>query len=735
MTTTSLRSPAFPGRFEAAGPLCVAGQNCTGVARADRAAFLVDGDAYFEALTHAIANAKRSIFIAGWDVDSRVHLNRGYRKDLPASLGELLNAVVSKEGGPTCYVLAWDFAVIYAFEREALTSVKLGWSTHPRLRFQLDDIHPVAASHHQKFAVIDDRLAFVGGMDLCGHRWDTTEHKSGDERRKDPWKPAYGPFHDAQAAVSGDAARIVAAYARERWHRATGETLPAVVVGDDPWPKHLVPDVVEADVAVVRTDPAYDDRPDVRECERLFVDSIRAAKRHLYIENQYLTSHVIEDALAERLLDEDCPEIVILQPNECCGWLEQSTMGILRARLIGRLRKLDVRGRMKIYAPMVPDEAKGTIPVNLHTKIMIVDDRLARVGSANLSNRSLGFDTELDVAVEARGEPHVARGIAGFRARLLAEHLGCTEAEVHAAMDQGSLIAAVEQLRGGDRTLIELDSGPPEWLAALVPENLGVDPEAPSPADQFVTRVLPLAETRSRRRPLLAAASVLLILCALAAAWKFTALREYADPAHLRSMLAPFVGSPIAPFVSVGAFVLGSLLMLPVTLLVFQAGVLFGPLLGFPIALAGALISSAVSYWIGRALGKDVALRAAGRMRHRLNHLLVKRGILSVAVLRLLPVAPFTIVNLAAGASRVRFADFMLGSLIGMSPGIFALTVFSNSLVDALADPSPRKFLGVAAALVAVVAVGIIARRVILKRKRAAEPEAGAPDAALPDAA
>lgn len=710
----------------ATGPICVPGRTCMATPRADRVSFLVDGDAYFRALTHALAAAKKSIWIVGWDIDSRVEINRGYRPDLPRALGALLDAIVAKKGGPDCYVLAWDFAWLYALEREALTATKLGWKAHRKLRYQMDDIHPVAGSHHQKFVVVDDQVAFVGGMDLCGHRWDTPEHKPRDPRRKDPWKPAYGPFHDAQGAVSGAAARVVGDYARERWHRATGQIVkPHARVDSDAWPADLEPDLRDVDVAIARTDPALDDRPDVRECEQLYVQAIRAARKWIFVENQYLTSYVVQEALVARLVRPDCPEIVILQPKECCGWLEQTTMGILRARLIARLRSVDAHGRLRILSPVVPDDDGKPVGVNLHTKIMIVDDRFARVGSANMSNRSLGLDTELDMAVEADGDARAAQGIRRFRARLLAEHLGCTIDDVEQAMQGGSLIAAIESLRGGPRTLVELEPAAPEWLAMLVPENFGVDPETPSPADVFVTRMLPLAETRSRRRPLLAAATVLAVLCALAAMWKFTPLAQYVDPTRVRETLAPFVGNPIAPLLSVLAFVVGGFVMLPVTLLVFQAGVLFGPLLGFPIALTGALCSAAASWAVGRYLGKDVALRLAGRMKNRIGRIVQKRSALAIAALRMVPVAPFTVVNLACGASRVRFRDYMLGTLLGMAPGILALTVFSDRLVEALADPSPRTFLAVAAATAVLLIVGVIARRALLARRRR-DADAGA---------
>src|SRR5687768_17188052 len=142
--------------------------------RADRAAVLVDGDAYFRAVHHALLSARQQVWILGWDIDSRLCLRRDLADPLKrraATLGPLLQSIVSRTGGPDCYVLAWDFALIYAFEREAFPQLKLGWSTHRRLHFELDNMHPLGASQHQKIVVVDDRVAFCGGLDLCGARW------------------------------------------------------------------------------------------------------------------------------------------------------------------------------------------------------------------------------------------------------------------------------------------------------------------------------------------------------------------------------------------------------------------------------------------------------------------------------------------------------------------------------------------------------------------------------------
>ena len=123
------------------------------------------------------------------------------------------------------HLLAWDFAVLYALEREPFPSLKLGWNTPSRIRFRLDNALPVGASHHQKIIVVDDAVAFSGGLDLTIRRWDTCQHDIDNPHRCDPAGQPYRPFHDVQMVVDGAAARALADIAHERWDARTGERI------------------------------------------------------------------------------------------------------------------------------------------------------------------------------------------------------------------------------------------------------------------------------------------------------------------------------------------------------------------------------------------------------------------------------------------------------------------------------------------------------------------------------
>src|SRR6186997_3108195 len=162
------------------------GRNVWRVAQANRAAMLVDAGAFFAAVRAALLQAQRSVFIVGWDLDSRTRLvgEDGAAPDgWPETLRELLTRLVGERRDLTVHLLAWDYAVLYALEREPFPSLKLGWNTPARVRFQLDNALPLGASHHQKIIVIDDALAFSGGLDLTIRRWDTSRHELDNPRR------------------------------------------------------------------------------------------------------------------------------------------------------------------------------------------------------------------------------------------------------------------------------------------------------------------------------------------------------------------------------------------------------------------------------------------------------------------------------------------------------------------------------------------------------------------------
>ena len=469
------------------------GENCGTLARANRFALLVDGSAYYEALAESIRRARRTVIMLGWDLDTRVRLGAGADPDggsLQPPLRDFLPGVAEANPNLDIYILTWDFSVLFANARDP----ELVWGRnpfkHPRVHLTFDGVHPPGASHHQKIVVIDDCLAFSGGMDVAGGRWDTPEHRAHDERRAGKDEP-YPPSHDVQAMVDGEAARELAAIARERWRRATGDTIPELLQEHQLWPDRVTPDLENATLGISRTDIGPDGTGGRLEVERLHLDLIAAARQSIYIENQYLTSSTMASALCHRLDEADGPDVLIVLPLNNTGWLEDQTIEVLRFRSLQRLRQADRYGRLRICYPVVPGlDGDG---VMVHSKILVVDDRWFRVGSSNLTDRSMRLDTECDLTIEATSELE-RRTVARLRNCLLGEHLGMPADAVEASLAKDpSLIRLVDSRRAEARSLRELSSdGRTTGLLAI---DEIVDPSRPITAglviEAFKATLLP----------------------------------------------------------------------------------------------------------------------------------------------------------------------------------------------------------------------------------------------------
>jgi phosphatidylserine/phosphatidylglycerophosphate/cardiolipin synthase-like enzyme len=244
------------------------------------------------------------------------------------------------------------------------------------------------------------------------------------------------------------------------------------------WPSKLQPTLRDVDVGIARTLPELDDRREVREVEALNLAAIAAARHTIYLENQYLAARDIVDALAARLREADGPGIVIVLARRGNNPLEREAMDSARHRLIQVLWAADEHRRLGIYWPVTD----GGAPIYVHSKVLVVDDRLLRIGSSNLNNRSMGFDSECDVAIEAGPDAaeheDVRRQILAVRDELVSEHLGVSTRDFDKAMRRDrSLLKAVQALRGDGRTLRPFTERTVAGEAGPLAESDLVDPD------------------------------------------------------------------------------------------------------------------------------------------------------------------------------------------------------------------------------------------------------------------
>jgi phosphatidylserine/phosphatidylglycerophosphate/cardiolipin synthase-like enzyme/uncharacterized membrane protein YdjX (TVP38/TMEM64 family) len=686
------------------------GQNCCSVARADRVALLVDGENYFDAFRRAAERAERSILIIGWDFDSRTPLGFGASGEPIATLGDFLNGLCRRRRRLRVRVLDWDYPMLFATDREFPPLYGLAWAPHRRVHFHYDGTNAVGGSHHQKIVVIDDRIAFVGGLDLTARRWDTREHRANDPRRT-AGGTAYPPFHDMMLAVDGEAARALGAIARQRWTKATGHRVEPVEAAGDPWPPELEADLHDVRVGIACTTPGGDDGTGRREVEQLYLDMIARARRSIYIENQYFTADRLGDALAKRLAEPDGPEVVVVTRLLSHGWLEEVTMHVLRTRLVRRLREADRHGHFHIYYPDVAGLAPGTC-VDVHSKTMIVDDEWLRVGSSNFSNRSMGLDTECDAVIEAEGDPRTQAVIRRVRHDLVAEHLGTDTASVDAAVSRtGSLHGAIDALGSPERDLRAL--GEVEaWSDAVIATAAIADPERPVSLETLVAQFAPDVQVRRARPVWQRGAVALAVLLALALAWRYSPLADLVTPDAVDALVARLAGAWWAPLVIVLAYTPASLVMFPRPLITLAAVMAFGPWIGFALAMTGVLVAALVTYGAGRALPRDTVRRIAGERLNRMMRVLRQNGVLAMTAVRLVPIAPFVVENVVAGAIRIDTWRYLAGTALGMLPGTLAATVFAHQVEALLEDPASVRW-----GLVAAVVGGLAALTFFLRRR------------------
>jgi len=333
----------------------------------NRFELLIDGDRALARLLEDIDGARESVFLAGWHFQPDFELARG---------GPTLREVLAEKAKHVdVRVLAWAGAPLPLFtpSRGRVRTEREQLVRGTRIRMALDDRERPMHCHHEKLALVDGHVAYVGGIDLtalAGDRLDSHEH---------PARAGIG-WHDASSRLEGPIVDDVAAHLGLRWREVTGETLDPVA--NEP----------QGDVRLqfVRTVPngVYDALPrgDFRILEA-YVRALRSAERLVYLESQFLWSPELVRILVEKLRNPPSDEfhVVVLLPARANNGQDNTRgqLGIL----------VDNDRHERLLACTLYQENRAN-PVYVHAKIGIVDDRWLAIGSANLNEHSLFNDTE-----------------------------------------------------------------------------------------------------------------------------------------------------------------------------------------------------------------------------------------------------------------------------------------------------------------------------------------------------
>jgi phosphatidylserine/phosphatidylglycerophosphate/cardiolipin synthase-like enzyme len=493
------------------------GRTAWKTARPDAAGVLVDAADYYSAFYEAALQAQKTIILSGWQFDSGVPLLRGEAAPPGAEVRLLsfLNQLCEQKPELEIYILAWDFHVVFALEREWMQTLYFQWATNERLHFRFDEAQAAQGSHHQKFAVIDRTLSFLGGIDLCEARWDDRRHQQANPLRLSHGAPSK-PYHDVQAYFAGcEVADVLRELFIDRWSRSEG---PSLQLADcespdspDYYPNGALP-LGQHLVAFSRTD-ARGPHDTVREVEKLFVTAIGAAEQLIYAETQYFSSHAVCDAFIARMQQPERPrlQIVIILNDKPEAMKEEIAVGLRQAKTLMRLAQAaaSTGHALGIYGTLSDGDAPDRPSTYIHSKLLIVDDRFLTVGSANLTNRSMGVDTELHASWEtgaaSDADQQTIERIRALRVSLLAEHTGLSEASdkwAEAGLDRPEgLVERLDTLTSLENARLNrhvMASQREKQIMKIVdPEALPFDPAEPDYGD--AAQALDEEQEQSRR--------------------------------------------------------------------------------------------------------------------------------------------------------------------------------------------------------------------------------------------
>jgi len=375
---------------------------------------LIDGADAFRAMATSMAQARSHVHITGWHITPDLAMTRD---GTPTILRRLLAGVAAHL---PVRVLVWAGAPLPILRpwRGDVRKIREQLVAGTRVQCALDARERPMHCHHEKTIVVDDQIAFVGGIDLTtfhGDRWDTPDH---------PPRGAVG-WHDVAARIAGPAVRDVAENFAMRWQAITGETLPPVVPPSS---------TGDTELQVVRTVPdgMYRELPrgDFRILAS-YVSALRAAQRLIYLENQFLWSPEILAVLRDKLSHPPTPDfrMVLILPAK------PDTGGDDTRGQLGTLVQADGNAGRLLACTLYTIGGNRDWPVYVHAKVGIVDDAWMTIGSANLNEHSLFNDTEMNVVTRD------ARLVRDTRLRLWAQHL-------QRPLDQvsGDPVSVVDQL-------------------------------------------------------------------------------------------------------------------------------------------------------------------------------------------------------------------------------------------------------------------------------------------------
>ncbi|KYG63900.1 hypothetical protein AZI86_13870 [Bdellovibrio bacteriovorus] len=657
-------------------------ENCWKTDEIKRGTLLVDSADFYRAVHAAMSRARKSIFILGWDIDSGIALLRGEdakRSADPSVLIELLSKKARENPELNIYILIWDSSVAFVGEREFLPELVWTNNTPENIHFHLDSTIPLWGSHHQKIILIDDQLVFTGGMDLARQRWDERSHHPEDPLRMDA-NGSYGPFHDVQIMMDGPIVKSFSEIVRVRWKSSTGyeaknpDFNPSAV-----WPPPFPVSLENFRAAVARTIPKTETTSEVHEINQMYRDLFKSATRFIYIENQYFSSKEMARALNAALKNNKELHALLISSYDPQGIFESEAMWANRIDF-KRIASRGVENQIRFASSGIKTQDGNICYKRIHSKVLVVDDHHCTVGSANLTNRSMDLDTECDVVLEAQ-DLIQRKQIQHIRNDLIAEHVGLTTAEVEELFTRQNPLAEIFNIQHDAYRLWEIEDTKFTTQTFQSMASTFADPE-----DTDIQKTLHLKNPRK-----VLVISLLLALVSFMIIGSFVRNHiSWFSTESIHAFLKSARSSPWSFLIVCAAYVAGGFVLFPVTLMSLLTAAVFGSLWGPIYGMTGALLSAAVMFGLGHWAGLKGTRRFLGDRIRSIDAKFQKTGVIGVTILRLIPIAPYSLVNIAAGISSVRFIDFILGTFLGFLPAFIVKGLVGDSLTQVFLNPTKK---------------------------------------------
>ncbi|PZP53832.1 MAG: phospholipase [Micavibrio aeruginosavorus] len=599
----------------------------------------------------------------------------------------------------------------FAKEREPLAGLRWGSLKSNNLHYCIDGVLPLGSCHHQKIAVIDDEVGYCGGMDIALARWDFREHHPVNKERKDPkglldphHVEPFAPYHDLMMVTAGNSARALAELFRDRWNLACDDKifplssekaqgLPTA------WPDSDPPDFENVDIAIARTLPPVKRQPRREEIFPAYLAEISKAEKFIYIENQFLVQIDIARALNKRLREKPELRVLAISCDLPKGIMERKSMWAPRLKFREIIESGGVADRVALVHPVSRENGKED-PVRIHSKLMIIDDKFLHLGSANINNRSMGFDTECDQILIGQDQKS-RKKISDVRTDLIREHSGREALEIGRLVDSFAPINDfLEEVPTSRQHFKRINDEAFRKESFVQFAKMIADPRRPLISADIT---IPLSRKHFGKHFSKPWVWLFLALLTLAAVSGIAFANNGPDWLSLKNItgwLSALDNSAYTIPIILGLFVISSLIMFPITILIAATSAALGPLAGFLLSITGTLLSACIGYGIGRKLGFSKIIDVFGKKTETLRNQLNKRGTSSVAVIRMLPILPFGLMNMLFGINAIPFRSYLAGTFLGILPGTITLAFLGSSLFKVISSPSPQNiiflFIGVA---------------------------------------